>query len=150
MTGNQDKAAAAAAWVEAGRERLIAACDQVLDAITATKVEPNDSLGAARQVRAIELMARTMPVVALMSLPDEVIKAAKGDRASTRGGSCADQTSTEDHMNDNERDDSPENLQRLRDELDARIARLHAGFEKKGADRPGDPGSTARDEPDEI
>ena len=150
MTGNQDKAAAAAAWVEAGRERLMAACDQVMEAITATRVEPNDSLGAARQVRAIELIAKTMPKVAAMCLPDRITSADKARRASKQAGSGADQDSTEDHMNDNERDDSPETLQRLRDELDARLARLHAGFEKKGADRGADPGSTARDEPDEV
>lgn len=150
MTGNQDRAAAAAAWVEAGREKLIAACDQVMDAITATKVEPGDSLGAARQVRAIEMMARTMPVVATMSLPDEITHAAKAGRASRRRGSGADHDAAEDHMSDDERDDSPETLQRLRDELDARLARLHAGFEKKGADRCAEPGSTARAEPDEI
>ena len=140
MTGNQDRAAAAAAWIEAGRERLMAACDQVMEAITATRVEPNDSLGAARQVRAIDLIAKTMPKVAAMCLPDRITSADKARRASKQAGPGADQDSTEDHMNDNERDDSPENLERLRAELESRLARLHDVLEQKCLDEDADGG----------
>lgn len=149
MTGNQDKTAAAAAWVDGGRERLMAACDKALDAITNNTLDPKDGVAVGRQIRAIALMAKTMPLVAVMCLPDELISAAKLNRALKASGLKLDKAAEED-MAKHERDDSPANLRRIRDQLETRFDSLHAGFEKKGADRPSDPGSTARDEPDEV
>ena len=149
MTGNQDKTADMAAWVDGGRERLMAACDKAMDAITNNPLDPKDGVAVGRQIRAIALMAKTMPLVALMCLPDELISAAKLDRALKRSGLKLDNAAEED-MTKHERDDSPENLQRLRNELETRLARLHAAFETKEADRPGQCGSTARDEPHAV
>lgn len=120
-----------AAWVEAGRQTLIAACDQVMDAISRTRVEPGDSLGAARQVRAIQLMAKTMPLVALLCLPDDAVNPVALKRALKTSGLRLGSTEAEDDMTDHERDDSPENLERLRTELGSRLDRLHGLIEQK-------------------
>ncbi|PZN99929.1 MAG: hypothetical protein DCF29_17980 [Alphaproteobacteria bacterium] len=107
MTGNQDKAAAAAAWVEAGRETLMAECDRVMKCLTETKLEPNNGLAVGRHLGAIQLMAKIMPVVAIMCLPDEMISAAKLTRLLKRSGLKLDRTAEEDMATD-ERDDSPQ------------------------------------------
>lgn len=127
----------------------MAACDRALDAITNNTLDPKDGVAVGRQIRAIALMAKTMPLVAVMCLPDELISAAKLNRALKASGLKLDKAAEED-MAKHERDDSPANLRRIRDQLETRFDSLHAGFEKKGADRPCDPGSTARDEPDEV
>ncbi len=149
MTGNQDKTAAAAAWVDGGRERLMAACDKALDAITNNTLDPKDGVAVGRQIRAIAMMAKTMPLVAVMCLPDELISAAKLNHALKSSGLKLDKAAEED-MARHERDDSPENLQRLRGELEARIARVHDAFERKNGNRAGERGPVARDEPDPV
>lgn len=149
MTGNQDRMAAAAAWVDAGRERLMAACDRALDAITNKTLDPKDGIAVGRQIRAISMMAKAMPLVAMMCLPDEMIRAARLGRALKASGLKLDKAA-EDDMAEDERDDSPEALQRLRGELEARIARVHDAFERKNGHRPAERGPAARTEPDPV
>ena len=142
MTGNQDRAAEMAAWISAGREILIAECDRVMKCLTETKLEPGNGLAAARHLRAIQLMAKIMPVVAVMCLPDEVISAAKLTRALKRSGLNLSKT-PEENMADHERDDSPENLERLRAELESRLARLHDVLQQKRLDEDAERGRAA-------
>lgn len=137
MTGNQDSTADMAAWIGAGRETLIAECDRVMKCLTQAKLEPGNGLAAARHLRAIQLMAKIMPVVAVMCLPDELITAAKLTRVLKRSGLKLGETSEED-MSGHERDDSPENLERLRAELESRLSRLHDVLEQKRMDENAD------------
>lgn len=127
----------------------MAACDKALDAITNNELDPKDGVAVGRQISAISMMAKTMPLVAAMCLPDELISAAKLSRALRGSGLKLEKVAEEDMAKD-ERDDSPETLQRLRDELEARIARVHDAFERKNGHRPGERGPAARAEPDQV
>lgn len=142
MTGNQDKTADMAAWVGAGRETLIAECDRVMKCLTETKLEPGNGLAVARHLRAIQLLAKIMPVVAMMCLPDELISAAKLTRALKHSGLNLTKTS-EDKMAAHERDDSPENLERLRAELESRLSRIHDVLQQKRLDEDAERGRAA-------
>lgn len=149
MTGNQDITSEMAAWIDGGRAMLIAECDRVMESLTKAKLEPGNALAAVKHLRAIQFMMKVMPAVALMCLPDQQISASKLKRALKTSGLNFAETSEED-MTAHERDDSPENLERLRAEFIARIARTHAAFETKGGDRDGECGPAARDERDPV
>ena len=114
MTGNQDRAARAAAWAGARQDDLMAIIDADLAVLKAAAPTAGDLLAAERRVRAAGVFARTgRAVVALSSSPQS-------------GG----QQLEEGEMK--HRDDTPENLERMRAELETRLDRLNAVLESKG------------------
>jgi len=115
MTGNQDRAERAQARLDAVYERLDPMIDKAIDALAAVEPKAGDALAVQRYVRGIDLTGKAAKTLAgLISGPG-------------RGG-VGEQT--EDEMN--HRDDSPETLERLRAELETRLAQLDAVFEQKG------------------
>ena len=115
MTGNQDRAARAAAWSDALQDQFMLMIDE--DVAVAKAVTPTaGDLGAAeRRARAVGVFARSVRAVVALSPPPR---------------SGGDRQPEEDEMK--HRDDSPENLERMRDELEARLDRLNAVLESKG------------------
>ena len=89
--------------------------DETVDVLEARRLEQGDVAGAERQARTVGVIARSARVVqALVPAP--------------RGGD--DPKAEENEMK--HRDDSPENLERMRAELEARLDRLNAVLESKG------------------
>ena len=114
MTGNQDRAARTAAWADARQDDLMAIIDADLAAIKAAAPTSDDPGAAERRVRAVGVFARSVrAVVALSSLPQS------GGRQLEEGEM-------------KHRDDTPENLERMRAELETRLDRLSAVLESKG------------------
>jgi hypothetical protein len=114
MTGNQDRAARAAAWADARQDDLMAIIDADLAAIKAAAPTSDDPGAAERRVRAVGVFARSVrAVVALSSLPQS------GGRQLEEGEM-------------KHRDDTPENLERMRAELETRLDRLNVVLESKG------------------
>ena len=115
MTGNQDRAGRAAAWTGDLQERLIPLIDETVDVFEGRRPERGDVAGAERQARTVGVIARSArAVAALTPVP----------------GSARDPEAEEDEMK--HRDDSPENLERMRAELETRLDRLNAVLEAKG------------------
>ena len=115
MTGNQDRAARAAAWSGAMQDDFMAIVDEDVVVLKAAKPAVDDLAAAVRRVRAVGVFARSVRAVVVLSPP------------SRSGG---DRQLEEDEMK--HRDDSPENLERMRTELEARLDRLNAVLEAKG------------------
>lgn len=115
MTGNQDRAARAAAWSGAMQDDFMAIVDEDVVVLKAAKPAVDDLAAAVRRVRAVGVFARSVRAVVMLSPP------------SRSGG---DRQLEEDEMK--HRDDSPENLERMRTELEARLDRLNAVLEAKG------------------
>ena len=115
MTGNQDRAARAQARLDAIYERLDAMIDKAMEALDAVEPTAGDILAVQRYVRGVDLTGKAAKTLAgLISRPGRV--------------DAGEQT--EDEMNP--RDDSPETLERLRAELETRLAELDAVLEQKG------------------
>jgi hypothetical protein len=117
MTGNQDTAGRAQARLDAIYARLDRKLDRGMDALDAVPLEPGDVMAVQRYVRSVELVARAARAVAALIV--------------SPGRSRAVAAETEDDMNDDDRDDSPETLDRIRSELESRLDRLHAVIEAK-------------------
>lgn len=115
MTGNQDRAAQAAAWAAAWQGDCMTMIDEDGAVLKAAPAGPGDVAAAVRRIRAVGVVARSVRAVVALSPPSR----SRGDRQPE-----------EDEMK--HRDDSPENLERLRAELEARLDRLNAVFEAKG------------------
>ncbi|MBU2040552.1 MAG: hypothetical protein KKA37_00895 [Alphaproteobacteria bacterium] len=115
MTGNQDRAARAAAWSGAKQDDFMAIVDEDVVVLKAAKPAVDDLAAAVRRVRAVGVFAHSVRAVVALSPP------------SRSGG---DRQLEEDEMK--HRDDSPENLERMRSELEARLDRLNAVLESKG------------------
>ena len=114
MTGNQDRAARAAAWAGARQDDLMAIIDADLAVLKAAAPTAGDLVAAERRVRAAGVFARSgRAVVALSSSPQS------GGRQLEEGEM-------------KHRDDTPENLERMRAELETRLDRLNAVLEAKG------------------
>lgn len=114
MTGNQDRAARAAAWAGARQDDLMAIIDADLAVLKAAAPTAGDLVAAERRVRAAGVFARSgRAVVALSSSPQS------GGRQLEEGEM-------------KHRDDTPENLERMRAELETRLDRLNAVLESKG------------------
>lgn len=90
--------------------------DNAMTALDAKPLKPGDALGVQRHVRGVELVARAARTVASLIAPPG------------RGGR---EEQAEDDMNDDDRDDSPEMLDRLRAELESRLDSLRATIEAK-------------------
>lgn len=115
MTGNQDKAARAAAWAGDLQEQFMLMVDEDVAVAKAMTSAPGDLTAAERRARAVGVFARSVRAVVALSPPSRP----SGDRQLE-----------EDEMK--HRDDSPENLERMRAELEARLDRLNAVLEAKG------------------
>ena len=119
MTGNQDRAARAAARLDHIYERLDPMLDKAMDALDESPPKKGDALSVQRYVRGVDLVAKAArSVVALINPPG------RGHRSKPE----------EDDMNDDDRDDSPETLDRLRAELESRLDDLRATIEAKRLD----------------
>lgn len=116
MTGNQDRAARAKARLEQIYDRLNPMLDKGMDALDANPLKPGDALGVQRYVRGVDLVARAARTVATLIAPT---------------GRDPSAGQTEDDMNDDDRDDSPEALDRLRAELESRLDSLRTTIEAK-------------------
>ena len=115
MTGNQDKAARAAAWSDGLQDQFMLMIDEDVAVAKALTPEAGDLAAAVRRTRAVGVFARSVRAVVALTPP------------SRSGG---DRQLEEDEMK--HRDDSPENLERMRAELEARLDRLNAVLESKG------------------
>ena len=129
MTGNQDRTDRALKRIEAMQARLDPMLDHAAETLEATRLEVGDALAVQRYVRAITLLGSATRTIALLDiLPSKTAQGAD---------------TAEDSMADHERDDSPENLDRLRDELESRLARLNGIVEQKRLDRDAERRSAA-------
>lgn len=115
MTGNQDRAARAAAWAAAWQDDCMTMIDEDGAVLKDASAGPGDVAAAVRRIRAVGVVARSVRAVVALSPPSR----SRGDRQPE-----------EDEMK--HRDDSPENLERMRTELGARLDRLNAVLEAKG------------------
>ena len=116
MTGNQDRAARASARLEQVHDLLDPMLDHVIAALCAKPPAPGDALGVQRHVRGVELIARAARTLATLIDPP---------------GRARGVEQAEDDMKDDDRDDSPEELDRLRAELESRLDSLRATIEAK-------------------
>lgn len=116
MTGNQDRTARAGARLEQVYDQLDPMLDKAMTALDANPLKPGDALGVQRYVRGVELVARSARMVATLLAP-------------RRGPARVEPI--EDDMNHDDRDESPEALDRLRAELESRLDGLRATIEAK-------------------
>jgi hypothetical protein len=114
MTGNQDRAARAAAWSDALQDDLMAIMDADLAVVKAAAPTSGDLAAAERRVRTVGVFARSGRAVVALSPPLQ-----SGGRQLEEGEM-------------KHRDDTPENLERMRAELETRLDRLNAVLEAKG------------------
>ena len=114
MTGNQDRAARAAAWSGVMQDEFMAIVDEDVVVLKAAKPAAGDLAAAERRVRAVGVFARSVRAVVALSPPLQ-----SGGRQLEEGEM-------------KHRDDTPENLERMRAELETRLDRLNAVLEAKG------------------
>lgn len=134
MSGNQDRAAGpetAADWGVCVMQDLRPQIDAAVKRIKTTPVEAGD-LALERRMRLIGVVARTVKAVIALA------------GKTPRGGG----TQQEDEMK--HRDDSPENLERLRARVDADVDRLSAMLEQKGMVVPAGEWPVARPDGDPL
>lgn len=120
MAGNQDKTAQAEARLRAVYDRLNPMIDRAMDTLEACELQPDDLLCVQRFARAIDIVARSTRAVVRLLIPLS--------KPSTRS------RSEEIDVRDNERDDSPENLERLRALMESQLDSVHAVLEEKRLD----------------
>jgi hypothetical protein len=116
MTGNQDRAVRARARLEQIHDLLDPMLDHAIAALGAKPPAPGDALGVQRHVRGVELIARAARTLATLIDPPGRVRGVE---------------QAEDDMKDDDRDDSPEELDRLRAELESRLDSLRATIEAK-------------------
>lgn len=116
MAGNQDRTARAEAWEATLFETLAPIIDDAVAALKAAPLTPGDVAAVEKRVRAVGVIARSARAVAALA------------GSPRRPSGPKDQ---EEEMGEHERDDSPENLARLRAELESRLDSLHAVIEAK-------------------
>lgn len=114
MTGNQDRAAGPGAWAADLQDAFMPMIDESVAVLRAVALAPGDMGAAVARARAVGVMARS-------------VRAVVGMVPTTRR---ADRQVEEDEMK--HRDDSPENLERMRADLEARLDRLNSVLESKG------------------
>jgi hypothetical protein len=115
MTGNQDRAARAAAWAGDLQDMLMPIIDRGVLVVAASVPAPGDVAEVERQARTVGVIARSAKAIVVLT--------------PVQGG-ARDPGLEEDEMRN--RDDSPENLERMQAELEARLDRLNAVLEAKG------------------
>lgn len=119
MTGNSDRIQRAERRLEALYDALDSQMDRAVEALQRIDLQDAGALDVQRFVRAIELTAKAGRGVAALA------------RAMERGGRGAAAGAEED-MADDDFDDSPQGLERVRDELEERLGDLDGRFEHKG------------------
>jgi hypothetical protein len=120
MSENQNTTATRTlAWATELPNALIPIVDKSVDILREDTLAAGDVAGAERKARAAGVIARTAKAIAALA----VIDAAGGD---------ADRAAPQEEDEMDHRDDSPETLQRLRDELESRLNRLRSVLETKG------------------
>lgn len=115
MTGNQDEATRVAAWEASRLDEFMSMIDESVVFVKGSILTSGDVKAAVVRARAVGVLARSVRAVAALS-PSRRSRGARQPE--------------EDEMK--HRDDSPENLDRMRAELEARLDRLNAVFEAKG------------------
>jgi len=120
MTGHQDRPAAALAWQDTLFDDLKPEVEAAVANLKASRPKAGDLLQVQRFVRAIEIVARCGQ--RLVSL--QVARPAKAARTTA--------PKPEDDMIDDDADDSPETLDRLRADLERRLGRVRALLDTKG------------------
>ena len=115
MTGNQDEAVPTAAWEASRLGEFMAMIDESVAVVKGVALAAGDVGTAVIRARAVGVLARSVRAVAALSRSPRARSARPPE---------------EDEMK--HRDDSPENLERMRAELEARLDRLNAVFEAKG------------------
>jgi hypothetical protein len=116
MTGNQDRAARAQARLDQIYGRLDPMLDKAMDTLDESPPRKGDTLSVQRYVRGVELVGRSARMVATLIAPPQ------------RGRTVEP---AEEDMNNDDRDDSPEALDRLRAELESRLDSLRTTIEAK-------------------
>lgn len=131
MSENQDRAERILAWARELPDKLTPLIDDSIKA-SEPELKAGDLVGAQRKARAVvAVSAAGKAVVSLLSVA-----------AKARERRCAPPPQQEDEMD--HRDDSPETLERLRDELESRLRRLRSVLESKGLDGEPRPWPPAR------
>jgi hypothetical protein len=115
MAGNQDRAARAAAWAGDVQEQLMPIIDRGAVIVADKAPGPGDVAEVERQARTAGVIARSVRAIVALT---------------PASGGASGVEAEEDEMK--HRDDSPENLERMRTELEARLDRLNAVLEAKG------------------
>ena len=104
-----------AGWAAALQEQLMPIIDRGVRVLADEAPSGGDVAGVERQARTVGVIARSARAIMALTPPSD-------------GASGA--AMEEDEMKD--RDDSPENLERMRAELETRLDRLNAVLESKG------------------
>lgn len=135
MSGNQvsetDAGRARARTLEV-QARLDACMERTVSVLEAHEPKAEAMVEVQRYTRALELTGRLALMVERMVVaPPKPTKSKPTNEDETE-------------MSRVERDDSPENLQRIRDKLMDDFDRIHAVYEQKELDRPTDAGAVAR------
>lgn len=136
MTGNQDTTGRAEARLRAVHDRLNPMIDRAMDALEACELEPQDVLRVQRFARGIDIVARSTRAVVRLLIP--LSKSSSGSR------------SEEIDVRDAERDDSPENIERLRGRIESDLDSVHALIEEKRLDCAAFTRSGPRGGPDSL
>lgn len=118
MTAHQDRAERARGHLDTLYDDLQPLVGEKLVAyLKDTQLEPGNSLAAQRYARAVELTAKCGLTLSTMQIARRVKAAAP---------------KPEDDMIDDDADDSPETLDRLRADLERRLARVQSLLDRKG------------------
>ena len=120
MTGNQDRPAAALAWQDTLFDDLKPEVDFAVGHLKSNRPEGGDLLKLQRFARTIEIIARSGERLVTLQVP----KAVKAPRTAS--------PKSEENMTDDDADDSPETLDRLRADLERRLHRVRTLLDTKG------------------
>jgi hypothetical protein len=131
MSGNQDRAARARARTEARHDEMQDFLDRAKDTLMACPMDPATPVKTQQVIRGLELVIK-------VSLALEKMAIAPRSARSTP-------METEQDVSKADRDDSPETLQRMRDDLVEHFDRMRIQIEHKDADWRAGRESTARD-----
>ncbi|MFJ6023360.1 hypothetical protein ACIQC9_02015 [Brevundimonas sp. NPDC092305] len=131
MSGNQDRAARARARTEARHDEMQDLLDRAKDALLACAQDATTPVKIHQVIRGVELVAKASLTLEKMAAAPRPARAAP--------------MQTEQDVSKADRDDSPETLQRMRDDLVEHFDRMRIQIERKDAGRQDDGGSAAPD-----
>lgn len=131
MSGNQDRAARARARTEARHDEMQDFLDRAKDTLMACPLDPATPVKTQQVIRGIELVAKASLTLEKMAAAPRTARAAPME--------------TEQDVSKADRDDSPGNLQRMRDDLVEHFDRMRIQIERKDAGRQDDGGPAAPD-----
>lgn len=133
MSENQDRLARLTAWAGELADKMTPILDRSAEILSNQKLKDDDVAGAEKVARAVGVVVRSARAVVMLA---------------RSGGAKRAPPPQEDEMN--ERDDSPETLKRLRDDLERRLSRLQSKLESKGLCVEPGRWPTARAEPEQV